>query len=58
MGRKAMLTVSLIVKGTATVLIGCLPTYAEIGIWAAVLLDAAAGSPGAVVWRRTGCAPC
>ena len=38
LGRKAMLTVSLIVMGTATVLIGCLPTYAEIGIWAAVLL--------------------
>lgn len=38
LGRKAMLTASLIMMGGATVLIGCLPTYAEIGIWAAVLL--------------------
>jgi MFS transporter, MHS family, shikimate and dehydroshikimate transport protein len=38
LGRKTMLTASLIMMGGATVLIGCLPTYAEIGIWAAVLL--------------------
>lgn len=38
LGRKTMLTVSLMLMGGATVLIGCLPTYADIGIWAAVLL--------------------
>ncbi len=38
LGRKTMLTASLILMGGATVLIGCLPTYAEIGMWAAVLL--------------------
>lgn len=37
-GRKTMLTASLVLMGGATVLIGCLPTYADIGIWAAVLL--------------------
>lgn len=38
MGRKAMLTTSLVLMGAATVAIGLLPTYQSIGIWAAVLL--------------------
>jgi MHS family shikimate/dehydroshikimate transporter-like MFS transporter len=38
LGRKAMLTLSLVLMGTATVLIGALPTYAVSGIWAPVLL--------------------
>jgi len=38
LGRKVMLTLSLVLMGAATVLIGCLPTYENIGIWAAVLL--------------------
>lgn len=37
-GRKATLVASLLVMGTATFLIGCLPTFASIGIWAPVLL--------------------
>ncbi|WP_273842060.1 MFS transporter [Rubrobacter calidifluminis] len=37
-GRKAMLVITLGVMGIATVLIGCLPTYSSIGIWAPVLL--------------------
>lgn len=37
-GRKQMLTATLVLMGGSTVLIGCLPTYADIGIWAAVLL--------------------
>lgn len=37
-GRKAMLSLSLLLMGVATVLIGLLPTYAQIGIWAPVLL--------------------
>ncbi|NTA61871.1 MHS family MFS transporter [Agrobacterium tumefaciens] len=37
-GRKAMLSLSLLLMGIATVLIGLLPTYAQIGIWAPVLL--------------------
>lgn len=37
-GRKSMLTLSLLMMGVCTVLIGLLPTYESIGIWAAVLL--------------------
>ncbi|MEK6310682.1 MAG: MFS transporter [Curtobacterium sp.] len=37
-GRKATLVASLLVMGTATFLIGCLPTFATIGVWAPVLL--------------------
>src|SRR5262249_20817586 len=38
LGRKAMLTVTLVLMGAATVLIGLLPTYAMAGIWAPILL--------------------
>lgn len=37
-GRKAMLVSSLIIMGVATTLIGALPTYAAIGVWAPILL--------------------
>lgn len=37
-GRKRLLMVSLMLMGVATVLIGLLPTYAQIGIWAPLLL--------------------
>ncbi|MDK8173089.1 MFS transporter [Curtobacterium citreum] len=37
-GRKATLVASLLVMGAATFLIGCLPTFASVGIWAPVLL--------------------
>ena len=37
-GRKAVLALTLIGMGGATVLIGLLPTYAQIGVWAPVLL--------------------
>ena len=39
-GRKRLLMVSLIMMGVATVLIGLLPTYAQIGVWAPVGLIA------------------
>jgi metabolite-proton symporter len=35
-GRKSVLVASLLAMGTATVLIGLLPTYAQIGIWAPI----------------------
>ncbi len=38
LGRKAMLVYSLVIMGVATFLIGLLPTYASIGVWAPVLL--------------------
>ena len=38
LGRKSILIVSLLLMGLCTVLIGLLPTYDSIGIWAAILL--------------------
>lgn len=38
LGRKAMLVTTLLIMGIATVLIGLLPTFETIGIWAAILL--------------------
>jgi metabolite-proton symporter len=37
-GRKAVLVMTLILMGVSTALIGLLPTYAQIGMWAPVLL--------------------
>jgi len=37
-GRKSLLQVSLMLIGASTFLMGCLPTYAEIGYWAPALL--------------------
>jgi metabolite-proton symporter len=38
LGRKAMLVMTMIIMGAGTFLIGCLPTYDQIGIWAPILL--------------------
>jgi MFS transporter, MHS family, shikimate and dehydroshikimate transport protein len=37
-GRKAMLVLTLLIMGIATFLIGLLPTYDSIGLWAPILL--------------------
>jgi MFS transporter, MHS family, shikimate and dehydroshikimate transport protein len=37
-GRKAVLVSTLLLMGTSTFLIGCLPTFDAIGVWAPVLL--------------------
>jgi metabolite-proton symporter len=37
-GRKSMLMLTLLIMGGSTVLIGLLPTYAQVGFWAPVLL--------------------
>jgi MFS transporter, MHS family, shikimate and dehydroshikimate transport protein len=37
-GRKSMLVLTLVIMGVATALIGVLPTYQQVGPWAAVLL--------------------
>jgi MFS family permease len=39
-GRKAALIATLLLTGLSTFLIGCVPTYEQIGIWGAVLLTA------------------
>jgi len=38
LGRKRMLVFSLLGMSSATILVGLLPTYAQIGIWAPILL--------------------
>jgi MHS family shikimate/dehydroshikimate transporter-like MFS transporter len=37
-GRRSMLILTLLIMGIATFLIGCLPTYNQVGIWAPILL--------------------
>jgi metabolite-proton symporter len=37
-GRKSMLVATMMIMGMGTFLIGCLPTYDQIGIWAPILL--------------------
>src|SRR4029453_14726106 len=52
-GRKRLLMLSLILMGVATGLIGMLPTYAQVGIWAPLALIAlrlGAGFPGGGEW--------
>src|SRR6516165_12179390 len=39
-GRKTMLYLTLLLMGTATAIIGILPTYETLGVWAAILLVA------------------
>lgn len=39
-GRKSMLVMTLLVAGVATTLMGALPTYPSIGVWAPILLVA------------------
>jgi MFS transporter, MHS family, shikimate and dehydroshikimate transport protein len=38
LGRKSMLVITLVVMGIATFLIGLVPTYDQIGVWAPILL--------------------
>jgi MHS family shikimate/dehydroshikimate transporter-like MFS transporter len=37
-GRKSMLMLTMLIMGLGTFLIGCLPTYSQIGIWAPIAL--------------------
>ncbi|MEW1805426.1 MFS transporter [Pseudarthrobacter sp. NPDC080039] len=38
LGRKNVLAATLVLMGTSTALIGLLPTYAQVGIWAPILM--------------------
>jgi MFS transporter, MHS family, shikimate and dehydroshikimate transport protein len=40
LGRKKMLTLTMLIMGVGTFLIGCLPAYGSIGIWAPIFLVA------------------
>lgn len=37
-GRKSMLVMTLMIMGISTFIIGCIPTYDQIGIWAPIIL--------------------
>src|SRR6185312_6440337 len=37
-GRKKVLVFTLILMGASTFLVGCLPTYDQVGVWAPVML--------------------
>ena len=37
-GRKKLLQFAILLVGVVTFLMGCLPTYAQIGVWAPILL--------------------
>lgn len=64
-GRKSMLVATLLLMGTSSALIGLLPTYESIGVWAAILLVtlrclqgfAAGGEWGGAVLMTTEYAP-
>ena len=58
LGRKNVLVVTLLLMGIATFLIGVLPTYATIGVWAPILLVHAAVPPGARASAASGAARC
>ena len=38
LGRRTVLAATILLMGTASTLIGCLPTYAQAGIWAPAML--------------------
>ena len=53
-GRKRSLALTMLIMGIATALIGVLPTAAQIGVWAPVLLLVAAHAAGFCARRRVG----
>lgn len=53
-GRKTMLVLTLTLMGTGTFLVGVLPTYRQIGIWAPLLLTALRACQGIAVGGEWG----
>ncbi len=58
LGRKAMLVVAMLVMGVATFLIGLIPSYAQIGIAAPVILLMLRAVQGIAVGGQYGGGPC
>ncbi|WP_456287119.1 MFS transporter [Microbacterium sp. JZ70] len=54
LGRRVSLVITLLLMGVATVLVGCLPTYADIGIAAPILLIALRALQGLAVGGEWG----
>ncbi|WP_309067070.1 MFS transporter [Microbacterium sp.] len=54
LGRRVSLVITLLLMGAATVLVGCLPTYDAIGIWAPILLIALRALQGLAVGGEWG----
>lgn len=53
-GRKTILVLTLVLMGAGTLLVGVLPTYAAIGIWAPILLTALRFCQGVAVGGEWG----
>lgn len=53
-GRRAMLVTTLTIMGVATFLVGLLPTYNQVGVWAPILLIALRLSQGVAVGGEWG----
>ena len=51
-GRKYTFLITIVVMGLATALVGVLPTYAQVGIWAPVLLVSLRLAQGLAARRR------
>lgn len=51
-GRKVVLTITIILMAFSTLLIGLLPTYDQIGIWAPVFFISSQNCSGLFNWRR------
>ena len=65
-GRKAALIATLLLTGLSTFLVGCVPTYQQIGIWGPIALVVLRSSKGSALaasgaarccWRWSGRAP-
>ena len=54
LGRKKMLILTMLIMGLASTLIGVLPTYAEVGIWAPVMLVVLRAAQGFAVGGEWG----
>jgi MFS family permease len=55
-GRKRSFLVTMVIMGLATVMVGLLPTYAQVGVWAPILLVFLRLAQGLAVGGEYGCA--